>query len=109
MFQVILDNVSVTATKSPAESQPTNAGILVVDDAKVNRMLPKHYLTDAAFSAEEAENGEEALASVQRQPPDLILLDMKMPGMDGTELTRRLKDDPAITPAFRINVNFAGE
>ncbi len=52
-------------------------------------LRPEGYLTRSAAS------GEEALASVAQQPPDLILLDIMMPGMDGYEVAGTLKADPA--------------
>ncbi len=102
-FEVVLDNVRVSA--APPPGPPALAGaaprfaparILVVDDVKLNRLLLRHFLSDPAFRLEEAVHGQEALEAVGRQRPDLILLDMVMPVMDGAELMRRLKADPAL-------------
>jgi len=70
-----------------------HASILIVDDVEANRNLVKEYLEDVDFTFYEATNGEEALELVKLYSPDLILMDMKMPILDGYEATKRLKDD----------------
>ena len=69
------------------------AKILVVDDIDFNREIVKGYLEAFDFDICEAQNGKEALECVLSFKPDLILLDMKMPGIDGYEVSRRLKAD----------------
>ena len=69
--------------------------ILVVEDQMDNRQNLRDLLGNAGYELLEAENGVEALAAVARQPPDLILMDIQLPVMDGYEATRRLKADPA--------------
>ncbi len=71
-----------------------NATILVVDDNPVNLNLLSDFLTDAGFTVLLKKDGEKALALIQRKQPDIILLDILMPGMDGFETCRRLKSDP---------------
>lgn len=66
--------------------------ILVVDDDPFNRDILVQKLEALGYCALQARNGREALDSVARQPPDLILLDVLMPFMDGFETCRRLKD-----------------
>jgi two-component system cell cycle response regulator DivK len=68
--------------------------ILVVEDQEDNRRILRDLLTNAGFDMVEAENGEEAIASVQASRPDLILMDIQLPILDGYEATRRLKADP---------------
>jgi two-component system, cell cycle sensor histidine kinase and response regulator CckA len=67
--------------------------ILVVDDTRASLSLLTKLLTDEGFQVRPADSGELALASVTARKPDLILLDIRMPGMDGFEVCRRLKSN----------------
>src|ERR1041384_6398404 len=69
--------------------------ILVVEDQMDNRQILRDLLGNAGYELLEAENGAEAVTPVARQRPDLILMDIQLPVMDGYEATRRLKADPA--------------
>ena len=68
------------------------AHILVCDDDPNSREIVQTFLESRGYSVLTAANGEAALAAVQGQRPDLILLDVMMPGMDGWEVARTLKD-----------------
>jgi two-component system, cell cycle sensor histidine kinase and response regulator CckA len=70
------------------------ATILVVDDRAANRELLAAYLAPLACTVREAVDGESALALATAAPPDLILLDVMLPGLDGYAVTTRLKHDP---------------
>lgn len=70
--------------------------ILVVDDFPMNVELLKGILTRAEYTVDSAENGQEALEKVFNAPPDLILLDVMMPGMNGYEVCRRIKGDASL-------------
>jgi len=67
------------------------ARILIVDDERHNRQLLEVMLKPEGFVLLSAASGEEALALVEREPPDLILLDIMMPGMDGYQVTGKIK------------------
>jgi two-component system, cell cycle response regulator DivK len=68
--------------------------ILVVEDQEDNRQILRDLLGSAGYDVIEAEDGQAALALVKTQRPDLILMDVQLPVMDGYESTRRIKADP---------------
>ena len=68
--------------------------VLVVEDQSELRQLYAQQLTISGFDVIEAANGEDAIASASRQAPDIILMDLSLPVIDGWEATRRLKGDP---------------
>lgn len=70
--------------------------VLVVDDEPNIRRLIQHHLSRHGFGVELAKDGAEALERLRARRPDMILLDVMMPGMDGIEVLRRIKDDPVI-------------
>ena len=70
------------------------ARILIVDDNETNRDILKTRLAVHGYDLLEAGDGEEALAIAQEHHPDLVLLDVMMPKVDGIEVCRRLKHDP---------------
>jgi two-component system, cell cycle response regulator DivK len=69
--------------------------ILVVDDDEMNRDMLSRRLVNRGYEVELAVNGEEAVAAVGRRRPDLILMDLSMPVLDGYEAARLLKADDA--------------
>lgn len=71
------------------------ARVLIVDDERNNRALLEVMLTPEGFELMTAGSGEEALAMVAQHPPDLILLDVLMPGLGGYEVASRIKANPA--------------
>jgi two-component system cell cycle response regulator DivK len=70
--------------------------ILVVEDQEDNRKILRDLLTSADFEVIEAEDGETGLAAAAAHRPDLILMDVQLPGLDGYEATRRLKADATL-------------
>jgi twitching motility two-component system response regulator PilH len=69
--------------------------VLIVDDSPTERYFLTELLTKNGFAVSAAENAEEALMKVKAIAPDLILMDVVMPGQNGFQLTRQLSRDPA--------------
>ncbi|MCU1383627.1 MAG: Blue-light-activated protein [Acidobacteria bacterium] len=80
---------------APPDLPNGTARVLIVDDELQNRKLLEVMLGPEGLAVESAVNGEDALRKVARQPPDLILLDVMMPGMDGYEVAAAIKGNPA--------------
>jgi two-component system, cell cycle response regulator DivK len=70
--------------------------ILVVEDHEDNRQILRDLLANAGYDMIEAEDGEQGLMAAVRHLPDLILMDIQLPILDGYEVTRRLKADSAL-------------
>ena len=78
--------------------------ILVVEDQLDNRRILRDLLGNAGYELVEAESGEEALTAVEAQRPDLILMDIQLPVIDGYEATRRIRSNPELKSAPIIAV-----
>lgn len=74
----------------------TKPSILVVDDEDTIREVVRRYLEREGFAVKEAADGYEALDAVQEDPPDLIVLDLMLPGIDGLTITQHLRQDRQI-------------
>jgi serine phosphatase RsbU (regulator of sigma subunit) len=83
--------------------------VLVVDDTTIYRRLVTGHLEMAGYRVLEAASGEEGLVVAARETPDLILLDMTMPGIDGLETCRRLKAQPATRDVPVLFFSASGE
>jgi len=68
--------------------------ILVVEDQEDNRRIMRDLLTSAGYEVIEAVTGEEGVAAAETHRPDLILMDIQLPGLDGYEATRQIKANP---------------
>ncbi|MDM8559226.1 PAS domain-containing protein [Candidatus Parabeggiatoa sp. HSG14] len=102
-FEIVLHEVKVANTQptvvqdntfDPNQITFAKTCVLVVDDIESNRDLIKEYLSQVNLEIICAENGQQALLFVEEYHPALILMDIRMPEMDGYEATKRLKDNP---------------
>jgi signal transduction histidine kinase len=102
-FEIILHEVKVAVTQPTVMQYNTfdsnnitfeKARVLVVDDIELNRQLIEECLSQVNLDVVSAENGEKALLFAEEYHPALILMDLRMPEMDGYEAAKRLKDNP---------------
>ena len=70
--------------------------ILVIEDHEENRRLLRDLLTSFGYELVEAVTGEDGVIAAENERPDLILMDIQLPGIDGYETTRRIKANPAL-------------
>ncbi|MBD2741745.1 response regulator [Coleofasciculus sp. FACHB-1120] len=77
-------------------SQAQAKRILLVDDLEDNVSLLEAILAEEGYEIDSARNGKSALAKIEASPPDLVLMDAMMPGMDGYEVTRRIRENPQL-------------
>ena len=83
--------------------------VLVVEDYDDSREFMKFLLQDYGFDVAEAANGFEAVEAVKEQAPDLILMDISMPGMDGLTATRKIREQKAAGRMPIIAITAYGE
>lgn len=84
---------------------PPLARIMVVDDETPVLEVLSEYFTAQGYEVLTASSGSEALAVVSRTPPELVLLDIRMPGMDGVEVLRRLRNVNKSLPVIMVTAN----
>jgi two-component system chemotaxis response regulator CheY len=84
--------------------------VLMVDDSKATRSMVAFTLRRAGYTVLEAEDGEQAIRTLGEQPIDCLITDVNMPGMDGKELVRRLRESPAhrAMPILLLTTTFDG-
>jgi len=92
----------MSLTKNSTAEPP--AKVLVVDDDEKNRVLLRDVLTAEGYAVTEAAGGRTALDIIAANPPDVVLLDIMMPEIDGFEVCRRIKNNPATEPISVILV-----
>jgi len=90
-----IEQEELLTTVAEMLQEPAQGPVLVIDDDADVRRLLKTALEKQGFEVETAADGESGMAQVAEQRPGLILLDMRMPGMDGFAVLRALKEDPA--------------
>jgi signal transduction histidine kinase/CheY-like chemotaxis protein/ligand-binding sensor domain-containing protein len=78
--------------------------VLVVDDTAINRAVLTQLLAQVGFEVREASNGHEALAAWREWSPDVIWMDKRMAGLDGLEVTRRIRDEERATGRKRVPI-----
>src|SRR5262252_6233566 len=83
--------IHATNLQNEKDATIMNRCILVVEDQEDNRRILRDLLTSAGYDLIEAESGEQALAAIGRQRPDLILMDIQLPVMDGYEAMQRIR------------------
>jgi CheY-like chemotaxis protein len=86
-----------------------SARILIVEDHQTMREAMRLVLEGEGFDIDEASDGDQALAAVQDGPPDLVLLDMNVPGATGPDVLAAMKNDPATAQVRVIVVTATGE
>lgn len=81
--------------------------VLIVDDSRVSRMMARQYIAGlhADWIVEEAGTGEESLAKARATPPDLILMDVNMPGMGGIAAAEQLRQEFPTIPISLLTAN----
>lgn len=86
-----------------------SARILIVEDHPTMREAMRLVLEGEGFDIDEASDGDQALAAVQAEPPDLVLLDMSIPGIPGPDVLAAMKRDPGNSKVRVIVVTATGE
>ena len=80
--------------------------ILVVEDNPLNLKLVRDVLQVAGYHVIEAQSGEESLRVAREDPPDLVLMDLQLPGIDGTATLRRLREGTLCPDVHVVEVTF---
>ncbi len=116
-FEIILYNVALAATLPKSETEKKfeyenivfeDATVLVVDDIDTNRVLVEEFFRDTPIQFIGAENGEKAIIMTKHYHPDVILMDLRMPLMDGHEATQRIRQDNEIKDTVIIALTASG-
>ena len=93
----------------PATQESTAPVVLLVDDSHDERDMYTQQLVATGYSVQVADNGEDALERVAAQVPDVVVMDLAMPVLDGWEATRRLKETHPSVPVIVLSGHTGGE
>src|SRR5829696_3765451 len=88
----LMESTSATAPPAVGRTNASTATILMVDDDPQLRVMLGYALRQEGFQVEEASTGEDALEMLKQQEPEIILLDVLMPGIGGVETCRRIRE-----------------
>src|SRR5258706_9060566 len=96
---------SLSMEHQTAQNYPALRTILLVEDFDDTRLMMKMWLAKNGYRVVEAETGEEAISVAQRELPDLIIMDVMMPGMNGLDATQRIREYQALrrTPIVAVS------
>ena len=110
-FTISLPEASPTAPAAPAATaEPTEpGGILLIEDDSIAVELLRTYLNDAGYQVLVRSNGEDGLTLARQQLPSAVLLDIGLPGIDGWEVLKQLKSDPALRDIPVIIISVTGD
>lgn len=101
----------MSLNSAPIRARETLPKILLVEDFDDTRLMMKLWLQRRGYQVIEAENGQEAIVAAEREHPDLIIMDMMMPGMNGLDATQQIRQYQALerTPIVAVSAYGADE